>query len=266
MAAKSGKANFDTKSYLSTWYKESFEPCVARIAQITELYKAHCLDTLLDTDVKVLEIGSGATINSAVALAPYISSVILSAYEEEGIREAKLWKDQSPEAFNWCPFISALLRHNGEDISAEEREKEIRRKIVDIVPCDLKKPEIISPMYVPERGFDVVVSIGVFCVAASSIEEFYWMFQNIYSLLRPGGFFLCRIVGRVSQSLGYVKSESSEIPTNVKTLYITKDDVDGALKGAGFDIKVCSVHPVGENVFSELSNMKEAICFVAAKP
>ena len=36
----------------------------------------------------------------------------------------------------------------------------------------------LTPQYVPENGFDVVTSIGVLNVAASTMEEFKWMFKS----------------------------------------------------------------------------------------
>ena len=109
-----------------------------------------------------------------------------------------------------------------EEISAESREEEIRRKVTNIIPCNLKMEDIIDPQYVPENGFDVVISIGVLNVAASTMEEFNWMFKNIHSIMKSGGIFIGYVSGRATwYSLNPGSISSSKYPL----VYVTEDDL-----------------------------------------
>ena len=259
---------FFSQAYLAQRYQEGsalFEAFVTRIGLFHEFYRRYCQIFLPNSTATALEVASGATIHSAIGIVPYISSIVLSAYEEDEQREAKLWRDRSPRAFNWRPFISAVLRQREglSDGSAEIREDEIREKISDIVPCDLKKKGIIDPKYVPEGGFDVVTCISVLAVAASTMEEFYCMFENVHSLVKPGGLFMGSLAGRGTYYS--VNLESTESPQKYPLLYVAKKDVEEALEKAGFKVKEVAVHPILDQGILNIADVKEVIYFVGSK-
>ena len=105
----------DAKKYLSLRYrKESigFDSNVSLLGYFHRFYKKYCKDILDGASAKALELGNGPALNSVIGLAPYVSSIVLSDYEGAAREEVKLWRDNSPEAFNWRPFISAVTSRN----------------------------------------------------------------------------------------------------------------------------------------------------------
>ena len=238
----------DAKRYLNERYREEcgvFQSNISYVGRYHDLFKKHCDDSqnyVSKAKLKILEIGSGATINSAVTLAPYSSSIVLSAHAEDEAREVQLWRERSPEAFNWRPFISAILRkYEGlvDEASVEKREDEIRSSITNVVPCDLTKTEVVDPQYVPEGGFDVVVSMGALTAAASSKEEFNGMIANVTSsLLKPGGFLMCNFTMGATAYYTQTKSNDSEA-TDYSVLTLTSCDVERAFSKAGLTVREC---------------------------
>ena len=165
--------------------------------------------------------------------------------------------------FNWQPFISAVLRQYeglSEAKSAEIREEEVRKKLSAIVSCDLKKKGIIDPNYVPEGGFDVITCIEVLSVAASTMEEFHYMFENIHSVMKPGGLFMVRLAG--INTYYHSNIESVETSPKYSVLYVTRADVEQALEKAGFTTKEFTVYPAPEAPLCNVSDLKEVYVFV----
>ena len=238
--------NVDAKSYLNERYREgcgAFKVNISYVGRYHDLFKKHCQECSSKAKLKILEIGSGATINSAITLAPFSSNIVLSAYAESEAKEVQLWRERSPEAFNWRPFISAILRKyegivDEASESVERREEEIRSSISNVVPCDLKKAEVVDPQYVPEGGFDVVVSMGVLTAGASSIEEFNGMIANISSLIKPGGFLMCNFT--MGATAYYTQAKSNEA-TDYSLVTVTSCDVEKAYSRAGLTVRECMV-------------------------
>jgi 2-polyprenyl-3-methyl-5-hydroxy-6-metoxy-1,4-benzoquinol methylase len=191
----SQESDFAARHFLETRYREGsdrFLTGVVRTKCYNLLYKKYCPGALDPNLSKALDIGCGPTLTAVIGLAPYVSSIVLSDYEHTNINELKLWKEKSPRAFNWRPFMLATLTAGEDEENVPDdglirtREEEIRGKISDIIPCDLRTKEIIDARYVPEGGFDVVTCMGSLETAASTVSKLYGMFENVSSLIRPG--------------------------------------------------------------------------------
>ena len=185
---------------------------------------------------------------------------MLSEYEQANITELEMWKDRSAKAFNWSPFISAVMSISEYDSQVDreflqDREEEIRKRISDIIPCDVRTKEIINPKYIPKGGFDVVTSMGVLTVAAS-LSELQGILENINSLMKPGGLLVLYLSGRCTY---YVTDLSSTKMYPV--LYVTEDDAHKALAKAGFDVKEIIVTPE----YTKLADVKQVYLCVGLK-
>jgi hypothetical protein len=250
------------RRFLETRFQENdslFTISVTRLGYYRKLYEKYCPGALDASSAKALDIGSGPSFNPVIGLIPYVSNVVLSEYDEENRKEAQRWKEESPKAFDWRPFMSAALTFSEhdqpvDDNSLQTRENEIRRKVSIIIPCDVRSKEIIDPKYVPDGGFDVVTSMGVINVGASTKAEVYQALENIHSILNQGGLLFCYMSGK---STYYTMGSAEKYPL----VYITDDDVKEALRKAKFDLKEFIIVPE----FSPSCNHKELYLFVAQK-
>ena len=256
---------FAARGYLQSRFQEDsnlFPINVVRVAYYNSLYKKYLPEAVLDySSSKALDIGCGPTLSAIIGLSPYVTSFVLSEYEQANITELEMWKDRSPKAFNWSPFISAVMSISEYDSQVDRgflqyREEEIRKKISDIIPCDVRTKEIIDPKYIPKGGFDVVTSMGVLTTAASSLSELQGMLENINSLMKPGGLLVFFLSGRCTY---YVTDISST--KKYPVLYVTEDDAHKALAKAGFDVKEIIVTPE----YTELADVKQVYLCVGLK-
>jgi hypothetical protein len=250
----SQESDFAARHFLETRYREDcdrFPVGVARAKCYNLLYKKYCPGVVDPNASKSLDIGCGPTLTGAIGLAPYVSSIVLSEYEHTNLNELKLWKEKSPQAFNWRPFMLATLTTSEDDQHIDDayiraREEDFRSQISDIIPCDVRTKEIIDPQYIPKGGFDVITCMGALEAAASTMSELYWMFENINSLMRPGGLLVVYI------SLKCTYYSLGEPPKRYPVLYITDSDVQDALDKAGFNAKDWSITPSRESLFTDV--------------
>lgn len=69
-----------------------------------EFYHKH--RSSFDTETtRLLEFGGGPCIYSLISAAPHVKEIVFSEYLESCRNEVQLWKEKSPEAHNWKPYI-----------------------------------------------------------------------------------------------------------------------------------------------------------------
>jgi hypothetical protein len=97
-----------------------------------------------------VEISCEATVHHAVPMVPWVDRIVLSDFRDAAREVATQWRDNAPGAFCWDHYTEMSLRHEGTEASpagVAERTAELRRKIVDIVPCDvLALPFVTVPL------------------------------------------------------------------------------------------------------------------------
>ena len=118
----------------------------------------------------------------------------------------------------------------------------------------MRKKEIIDPKHVPDGGFDIITCMAVLSEAASTMEEFYQMFKNIHSLMKPGGLLVSYISGRGTYC-------SPKTPVKYPLFYATDDNVKGAIEETKFEINEFLSTPM----YSTYADVKEEYLFVVSK-
>lgn len=94
---------------------------------------------------------------------------------------------------NWSPYfkyvVTELEKNNMGNNAVEEREDELRQKIREIIPCNIKAEHILeSTKFAP---FDIVQTNLCLEAACESKEEFTECLRGLKDLLRPGGYVVC---------------------------------------------------------------------------
>ena len=92
---------------------------------------------------------------------------------------------------NWRPYIEYVVQtleksmdHNATDI----REQEIRRKLKDIVSCDVRAEK---PLGSVDQKFDIIHTNLCLEIVCEDIEAFHKAFAKFHQYLKPKGYLVC---------------------------------------------------------------------------
>ena len=103
--------------------------------------------------------------------------------------------------------------------AVERREKEMREKIKEIIPCDARLDSFLEGEYAT-RQYDIVQCNGCFEAVLDSREAYQRAVAKLTSYVKPGGYLqLLTAVGRGWYSFPAV------------TLYVLKVNQDDGVKG-----------------------------------
>jgi len=175
--------NFDPHHYLKTYYSKVGSENEALLD-----FFAKCFKDLKKTSV-MLEFGGGPTIYQIISAAPKVRSIHFADHLERNLNEVKLWKENSPNAFNWNKFIKkALYLEGNKRVSKKKitfRGKMVRKKITKFLYCDAFKRDPIDKKY---RNYYDIVSINFVAESITNNKEMWeTIISNVCSLLKKNG-------------------------------------------------------------------------------
>ena len=94
-------------------------------------------------------------------------------------------------AHDWTPYIRhvvSTLEGNKDPGAVDQRTTELRNKIVEILPCDVKATEMLGP----HQGlFDVVHTNLCLEIVCETAVDFTDALSNLKKMVKPGGYLLC---------------------------------------------------------------------------
>ena len=152
-------SKFSPEEYAETSYSNSFSDSSPKwflIQKIdifcSEQAKSHRKET------KVLDYGCGPAPVLSAALSPLASEITMVAFEEyhrDFLDRDFLdkWLKKSPDSYNWSSYMQHMADLHG-GIEGEELEENLRRKITEVVACDITKEKIIAKGH--EGPYDIV--------------------------------------------------------------------------------------------------------------
>ena len=215
------------------------------------------------SEAVAVEVAGGPSILNLICIAPHVERVVFSDLVPTCLEQVELWKQKSPNAFNWTPFFEYAVKEcagNPTGDAASEvsrREDDLRGKLSQKCTCDLTQDPIISPEEVPEGGFHLLTISGAFEVIARDEEDFFSMLRKCNNLLREGGY----MVGVIHAKQSWYKVT----PQEEKTLYalpINAEMVQRGLAQSGFVVQRFSQYGARK---AEFSPIREIYRFVAKK-
>ena len=176
---------FNPQDYLQTYYSvNNLNPVILfRLKQLNEFYQSYPGTAKL----KILDIGSGPTIASAISAAPHAAEIVLSEYTEANRSALLQWLNNDPNAFDWTLYF----KHVVVDLEGKTEEKvpiraELVRKVVKaVVLCDANRDPPIPTEYVDE--YDVVTDFFCLVSACATTEDYTAALVRLHALLKPGG-------------------------------------------------------------------------------
>ena len=184
------KTNFDPQEYLeSRWQtpgETEFRCFPYKILHEFFAEKKRALEP--GAEYKVLDYGSGPVVAYVVSAATVATEIVFADISDKNRKAIQRWVDREESAWNWSPHIAYIIE-NIEGKSAEEaveRERQLRKVIRGVVPCDVMSQEqLICKGY--EGPYDAVYCFNVLAGAATTVEEYKAAIKRVSSLIKKGG-------------------------------------------------------------------------------
>ena len=164
-----------------------------------------------------------------------MNQITFSAYLESERKEVELWKHGKEGAHDWGPEFKRTLNeveHIAGDDAWREREALLRKRISNIIPCDINRD---NPLIFEQEPYEIVVTSLSLEVASKTYAEYKNGVKKLVGLLKPGGFLLMFMEER--ESFFMMGKKKWDI------LYLTLEQVKEALAEAGTAILVAAREP-----------------------
>ncbi|KAK3593401.1 hypothetical protein CHS0354_021980 [Potamilus streckersoni] len=251
--------DFDPETFISTYYSS-----VAGHEEDGDLIKFF-LDGLSDAfksgtivGAQILDIGTGPIPHTAFCAAPWFEEITLSDFSQKNLDFLQKWKNG--EINHMDPILNYLVQVDKSSSTVEKRQDELKRKIKNIVKCDVTQPNPVVSTPVDGVVFDAITSSLCLESASVTLDDYEKSVQNLSGLLKPGGHLV--LVGVLEETFYRVGD------FRFKCAYIRKDQLQDIWEKEGFEIlslkdfnDTCSSHKAG-NDFSDFQN---AFVMVAKK-
>ena len=181
--------------------------------------------------LRILDIGSGPSIASAISAAPYTAEIVLSDYTEANRSALLQWLNNDPNAFDWTHIFKYIVV----DLEGKtEEEVPIRAELVHkvvtaIVPCDVNRDPSIPTQYMNQ--YDIVTDLLCLPAACATKEDYTAALVRLHALLKPGG----KIVLYTPECKEAPIPASYGVgPHNFFALRLSRDVILKSLQHAGF--------------------------------
>ncbi|MBI4225694.1 hypothetical protein HY612_01130 [Candidatus Roizmanbacteria bacterium] len=245
---------FNPRDYLNEYYTHIGNENLNLLKFFVKAYKHISKNSLM------LEFSGGPTIYPLISAAPLVSKIHFADYLDKNLNEIKLWKKNSPEAFNWKPFIIQALQIEGRKKIKDEdiirRENLIREKLTRFFYCDAHK---IDPLGKKYRNYYHLVNVNfVTDSITSSKKTWKQLITNICSLVRKGGILAMSALKNAT----YWRAGNNFFPA----VDINEKDIKKILNRLGF--KILNLNSIKAEVVDEKSPDYEGykgMMFVIAK-
>ena len=259
---RSYKDEFSAKEYLDLYAPSltniSFKDAFDFLRQ--QLYKFYTKYSCKwnNKTARLLEFGGGAVIAHLISAVPYVDQITFAAYLENERKEVELWKHGKEGAHDWSSHFKHVVNeveHIAGDEAWCEREELLRKRITNIIPCDIFSD---NPLLVKQEPFEIVSTSLCLEAACTTYAEYKEGVKKLVGLLKPGGFLLMFIVERETF---YMVGEKKW-----PCLYLTLEQVKEALVEAGTAILVAERDPATmEQIQNPVVSDYKAVLFVAAQ-
>ncbi len=232
--------NFSPSDYLKEYYSELGEE---------NKFLLHCYHNFyskIEKQDRMLEIGGGPTIYSLISASSKVENITFAEYNIKNRNSVEKWQINASDAFNWQAYFSfvrdieaASIGKGKEVLSIDEIQQRLRRKLTEIIPCNLFTKEPLLDY--KETAFNIVSSN--FC--SESITDDQQLFTNalsgIIGLVKQGGYILLSML----KGANYYKVGNKFFPAY--KLY--ENDIINILKQNSFDniqIETIAANPKGK--------------------
>ncbi|XP_013388507.1 indolethylamine N-methyltransferase-like [Lingula anatina] len=258
---------FDPNAYLTLYYSdvEGYKAGLLqfRLKTLHEIFstgrasvKEKKLEMLILTASKIkgtrlLDIGTGPCIHSVISASKWFDEITLTDFADVNRRALKKWWLEEDGAWNWDPFFKYVAKLDGNEGKWEKYREKLRKKIKDVLVCDVHKVNPISPHKAGRYMYDAITSCQCLEVASADTEAYKQAIKNVVSFLKVNGYFV--LIGNLNDRLYHVGQET------FFCLPLEKETVEEALEQAGLENITWCQYDVGKE-----DDEMECILFVAS--
>ena len=233
-----GFEHWSPQAYLNTYFKgnEEHEPTLSFIIDETQRIPA---------DALALEIGCGPTVCYWMCLTPYLSGIYLADFLDVNLAEQRKWVLQQPGRFDWADYTRMVLRYEGQPAASAhqlvQREQLARQQVQGYLHCDITSPDPLGAQH--RQKYDLVASF--YCADSITTSKTAWFsyMKNIFSLLRPGGFF----IGGALRACSSYPVGSLQFPS----AQVDEHDFRAVMQECGFEMASTRVEVAAEGLPTE---------------
>ncbi|KAG6925644.1 nicotinamide N-methyltransferase-like [Chelydra serpentina] len=246
--------DFDPAVYLKTYYSFGSSHCQGN--EILELNLRSLFKIFISGGVKgdtLIDIGSGPTIYQLLSACENFQEIIASDYTDRNRQELEKWLKNEPGAFDWTPVVKYVCELEGDREKWSEKEEKLRKKVKQVLKCDVSKSNVLAPMSLPQA--DCLLSTLCLEAACKDLNSYRAALKNIGSLLKPGGHLVMVIVLKETY---YMVGQR-----RFSCLYLERESVEEALREAGYDVQCIEVTPNRSE--STFSDFEAVLSLVACK-
>ncbi|KAK3593399.1 hypothetical protein CHS0354_021974 [Potamilus streckersoni] len=179
---------FDPEEYFHTfysnvaWRKEDGDPMKFFQDCLHEAFSKGNI-----TGTKLLDVGTGPIPNTVFCAAPWFEDITLSDFSQKNLEFLRKWRDGKINHMG--PVFEYILQLDKSG-SMEERQDELRKKIGNIVFCDITEPNPVASTAVDGVIFDAITCSNCLEVASFTLDDIAKSVRNLRTLLKPGGHFV----------------------------------------------------------------------------
>ena len=147
-------ALFDAEAYVRCKFPQpgesgdllSFSDIVLKY--LAKFYKVTLFD-VPGNSLKVLDYGCGPSLPFSISAATKASEIVLAEYSEPNRQFLKRWLEKDPLAYNWMPYFEHVVQtlEGGSKEEAVRREDNLRKKVKNVIDCDISKDQFIADGY-----------------------------------------------------------------------------------------------------------------------
>ncbi|KAL3871342.1 hypothetical protein ACJMK2_039349 [Sinanodonta woodiana] len=193
------------------------------------------------TGTTLLDVGTGPIPNMAFCAAPWFQEITLSDFSPNNREFLRKWKDG--EINHMGPVFEYIMRLDKSG-SMEERQDLLRKKVRNIVFCDITQPNPTASTVVDGVTFDAITCSNCLEVASFTLDDYAKSVRNICTLLKPGGYFVLE---------GCLEISFYRLGDKLYECYpIKKNDLQDIVQKAGLEIismKVLNYTPRPEEYY-----------------
>ncbi|NXU57978.1 NNMT methyltransferase, partial [Turnix velox] len=181
----------------------------------------------------LIDVGCGPTIYQLLSACQSFQEITALDYTDQNRQELEKWLRKEEGAFDWRPVVEYVCELEGKREKWAEREEMVRRKVKRVLKCDVTKANPTEPISLPPA--DCVLSTLCLEAACRDLATFRSALRNLATLAKPGGHLVLLTV---------LKETYYAFNNQVfSCLRLEKEEVEGAVEAAGFDVRFTQVQP-----------------------